>query len=116
MHNHTRSPPSLPFTRMQQRYNAPHTSSTGLPLHLYIMITHLMVTKPITFHSLNTFDPTYLTIPRYRSIPLLIHYDPYLLLFNSFSLSPTLDSVNMYIPSFPLSMTRLANTCLQDGR
>src|SRR6267378_2324598 len=100
MHNHTRLSTSLPFTRMQQRYNAPHTSSTGLPLHQYITIHHLVVTKPITFHSLNTFDPTYLIIPGYRSTPLLTHSTPYLSLCYSFSLSPALDSVNMYIPSF----------------
>jgi len=82
MHNHTRLPTSLPFTRMQQRYNALHKSSTGLPLHQYITIPHLVVTEPITFHSLNTFDPTYLTIPGYRSTPLLIHstHLPFLIL------------------------------------
>jgi len=103
MHNHTRSPTSLPFTRMQQRYNALHKSSTGLPLHQYITIPHLVVTEPITFHSLNTFDPTYLTIPGYKSTPLLIHSTHYLLLYYSFSLSPALDSINMFIPPLRLS-------------
>src|SRR5882762_10442634 len=116
MHNHTRSPLSLPLTHMQQRYNAIHKSPTGLPLHQYITIPHLVVTKPITFHSLDTFDPTYLTIPGYRSTPLLIHSTPYLSLCYNSSLSPALDSVNMYIPPLRLSMTRSANTCLQDGR
>src|SRR5882762_8717028 len=116
MHNHTRFPPSLPFTRMQQHYNAPHTSSTGLPLHQYITIPHLVATKPITLHSLNTFDLTYLTISGYRSTPLLIHSTHYLSLYYSFPLSPALDSVNMYSPPSSLSMTRSANTCLQDGR
>src|SRR5882762_8152520 len=100
MHNHTRLSTSLPFTSMQQRHNAPHKSSIGLPSHRYITITHLVVTQPITFHSLNTFDPTYLIIPGYRSTPLLIHSTHYLLLYYSFSLSPALDSINMYIPSF----------------
>src|SRR5882757_2082509 len=116
MHNHTRLPTSLLFTRMQQRYNSLYKSSTGLSPHQYITIPHLVVTRPITFHSLNTFDPTYLNIPGYRSIPLLIHSTPYLSLYYSFSLSPALDSVNMYSPPLRLSMTRSANTCLQDGR
>jgi len=85
-------------------------------LHLYITIPHLVVTEPITFHSLNTSNPTYLNIPGYRSTPLLIHSTPYLSLYYSFSLSPALDSVNMYSPPSSLSMTRSANTCLQDGR
>src|SRR5882762_2571764 len=100
MHNHTRLPTSLPFTRMQQCYNALHESPTGLPLHQYITIHHLVVTEPITFHSPNTSDPTYLNIPRYRSTPLLTHSTPYLSLYYSFPLSPALDSVNMYFPSF----------------
>ena len=100
MHNHPRLPTSLPFTRMQQRHNALHTSSTGLPLLRYIMITHLVVTQPITFHSLNMSNPTYLIISGYRSTSLLIHSTPYPSLYYSFSLSPALDSVNMYFPSF----------------
>src|SRR5882762_1989455 len=95
MHNHTRLPTSLLFTRMQQCHNALHTSSTGLLLHQYITIPHLMVTEPITFHSLNTSNPTYLNIPGYRSTPLLIHSTPYLSLYYSFPLSPALDSINM---------------------
>src|SRR5882762_5214286 len=87
---------------MQQRYNAPHSPLQDYYplLHQYITIHHLVVTKPITFHSLNTFHPTYLNIPGYRSTSLLIHSTPYLSLYYSFSLSPALDSVNMYFPSF----------------
>src|SRR5882762_8445975 len=88
MHNHTRLSTSLPFTRMQQRHNAPHKSSIGLPLHQYITITHLVVTKLITFHSLNTSDLTYLIIPGYRSTPLLIPSTPYLSLYYSFPYHP----------------------------
>src|SRR5882757_3398766 len=116
MHNHTRLPTSLLSPACNSVTMHYITSSTGLPLLRYITINHLMVTQPITFHSLNTFDPTYLTIPGYRSTPLLIHSTPYLSLYYSFPLSPALDSVNMYSPHSSLSMTRSANTCLQDGR
>ena len=116
MHNHT---------RYQHLSHSPTCNSVTMhhlvlyrttPLHQYIAIHHLVVTEPITFHSLNTFDPTYLNIPGYRSTSLLIHSTPYLSLYYSLPLSPALDSVNMYSPPSSLSMTRSANTCLQDGR
>src|SRR5882757_8002264 len=116
MHNHPRSPPSLPLTRMQQRYNALPKSSTGLPLHQYITITHLMVTKPITLHSLNTFDPTYLNIPGYRSTSLLIHSTPYLPYIIVSPYHPHSTALTCISPPSSLSMTRSANTCLQDGQ
>src|SRR5882762_5051227 len=74
MHNHTYLSTYLLLTHMQQCYNALPTSSTGLPPHRYIMINHLVVTQPITFHSLNMSNPTYFTIPRYRSPSLLIQF------------------------------------------
>ena len=100
MHNHSHLPPSLhsPACNSVTMHHIVLYRTT--PLHQYITIPHLVVTKPITFHSLNTSDPTYLNIPGYRSTPLLIHSTPYPSLYYSFPLSPTLDSINMYFPSF----------------